>query len=168
MNPWIAKSVVLAATGVMMAIRGPHGHRSRSVNVAKSHKTPLETGLLVFAWVGFLVPLIWVVSPAFWFADYPLRIGPLLAGVMCFVIGLWLFYRSHADLGTNWSITLEYARGIDLSHKAFIDGFATRCTRRWPSIPSARRSLSRTGSQVCRTWSRSRSFLRFVSARKRE
>jgi protein-S-isoprenylcysteine O-methyltransferase Ste14 len=23
------------------------------------------------------------------------------------VIGLWLFYRSHADLGTNWSITLE-------------------------------------------------------------
>jgi protein-S-isoprenylcysteine O-methyltransferase Ste14 len=26
---------------------------------------------------------------------------------MCFVVGLWLFYRSHADLGTNWSITLE-------------------------------------------------------------
>jgi len=23
------------------------------------------------------------------------------------VIGLWLFYKSHADLGTNWSITLE-------------------------------------------------------------
>jgi protein-S-isoprenylcysteine O-methyltransferase Ste14 len=26
---------------------------------------------------------------------------------MCLVIGLWLFHRSHADLGTNWSITLE-------------------------------------------------------------
>lgn len=26
---------------------------------------------------------------------------------MCFVIGLWFFYRSHTDLGTNWSITLE-------------------------------------------------------------
>jgi protein-S-isoprenylcysteine O-methyltransferase Ste14 len=26
---------------------------------------------------------------------------------MCSVVGLWLFYRSHADLGTNWSITLE-------------------------------------------------------------
>jgi protein-S-isoprenylcysteine O-methyltransferase Ste14 len=22
-------------------------------------------------------------------------------------LGLWLLYRSHADLGTNWSITLE-------------------------------------------------------------
>ena len=29
---------------------------------------------------------------------------------LCFltlVTGLWLFHRSHADLGTNWSITLE-------------------------------------------------------------
>jgi protein-S-isoprenylcysteine O-methyltransferase Ste14 len=62
---------------------------------------------LVLAWVGFFVPLIWVVSPAFSFAEYPLRTGPLVGGVTCLVIGLWLFYRSHADLGTNWSITLE-------------------------------------------------------------
>src|SRR5437870_5919799 len=107
MNPWIAKAVVLAATVVMMAIRAPHGHRSRSVEVAKSYKTPRESGLLVLAWFGFFVPLIWVASPAFSFAEYALGTGPLVAGVMCLVIGLWLFYRSHADLGTNWSITLE-------------------------------------------------------------
>ena len=107
MNPWTAKAVVLAATVVMIAIRAPYGQRSRSVKVAKSHKTPLETGILVLAWVGFFVPLIWVASPAFSFAEYPLRSGPLISGVVCFVIGLWLFYRSHADLGTNWSITLE-------------------------------------------------------------
>jgi hypothetical protein len=41
MNLWIAKGVVLAATLVIMAIRAPHGRRSRSVKVAKSHKTPL-------------------------------------------------------------------------------------------------------------------------------
>src|SRR3954470_20926951 len=107
MNPWIAKAVVLTATVVMMAIRAPHGQRSRSVKVAMSQKTALETILLVFAWVGFLVPLVWVASPAFRFAEYPLRAVPLAAGVTCYVIGLWLFYRSHADLGTNWSITLE-------------------------------------------------------------
>jgi len=111
MDAWIAKAVVLAATVVMMAIRAPHGRRSRSVKVAKSHKTPLETGLLVLAWVGFFIPLIWVASPAFWFAEYPLRSGALIAGVICVVIGLWLFYRSHADLGTNWSITLEVREG---------------------------------------------------------
>jgi protein-S-isoprenylcysteine O-methyltransferase Ste14 len=114
MNPWIAKGIVLAAILVIMAIRAPHGRRSRSVKVAKSHKTPLETRLLVLAWVGFLVPLIWVASPAFWFAEYPLRTGPLVAGVVCLVIGLWLFYRSHADLGTNWSITLELREGHQL------------------------------------------------------
>src|SRR5437667_9909290 len=107
MNPWIAKAVVLVATVVMMAIRAPHGRRSRSVKVAKSHKTPLETGLLVLAWVGFFVPLIWVVSPAFSLAEYPLRNGPLVGGVTCLVIGLSLFCRSHADLGANWSLTLE-------------------------------------------------------------
>lgn len=107
MNPWIAKALVLAGTLVMIAIRAPHGRRSRIVKVATSHKTPLETGLLVLAWVGFFVPLIWVASPAFSFAEYSLGTGPLVAGVMCLVIGLWLFYRSHADLGTNWSVTLE-------------------------------------------------------------
>ena len=107
MDPWIAKGVVLAGTVVMVAIRAPHGRRSGRVTVVKSHKTPLETGLLVLAWVGFFIPLIWIASSALAFANYPQRTGPLVVGVVCLVVGLWLFYRSHADLGTNWSITLE-------------------------------------------------------------
>ena len=107
MNPWIAKAVVVAATAVMIAIRAPHGRESRRVKVVKSHKTPLESIILILAWTGFFIPLIWISSPAFSFAEYPLRIGPLISGIVCFVIGLWLFYRSHADLGANWSITLE-------------------------------------------------------------
>ena len=91
----------------MIAVRAPHGRRSRNVKVVRSHKTSLETGLLLLAWIGFFIPLIWLASPVLSFAEYPLRLGPLVAGVFCFVIGLWLFYKSHADLGTNWSITLE-------------------------------------------------------------
>jgi protein-S-isoprenylcysteine O-methyltransferase Ste14 len=30
-----------------------------------------------------------------------------MIGVLCTALGLWLFQRSHADLGPNWSITLE-------------------------------------------------------------
>ena len=107
MNSWIAKAIVLASTVVMIAIRAPYGQGSRIIKVATSYKTPLETVLLILAWIGFFVPLIWVASPAFSFAEYALGTGLLVAGVMCLVIGLWLFYRSHADLGTNWSITLE-------------------------------------------------------------
>jgi protein-S-isoprenylcysteine O-methyltransferase Ste14 len=107
MNPWIAKTVIVAAMVTMIVIRAPHGRRSRSVKVARSYKTPLENVLLVLAWIGFLVPLIWVASPVFAFAEYPLTIGALVAGVTSLANGLWLFYRSHADLGTNWSVTLE-------------------------------------------------------------
>src|SRR5689334_17746109 len=92
---------------VMIVIRAPHGRRSRTTKVARSDKTPLETLLLALAWIGFLIPLIWVVSPALSFAEYPPRIGAFAAGVACLAIGLWLFFRSHADLGTNWSVTLE-------------------------------------------------------------
>lgn len=107
MNPWLAKAVILAASVVMVAIRAPHGQRSRGLKVVKHHKGRLEVILLTLAMLGFFIPLIWVVSPAFSFAEYPLRRGPFISGIICFVVALWLFHRSHTDLGTNWSITLE-------------------------------------------------------------
>jgi protein-S-isoprenylcysteine O-methyltransferase Ste14 len=122
MNPWVAKVVVLAATLTMIAIRAPHGRRSRNVKVVRSHKTSLETGLLVLAWIGFFIPLIWLASPVLSFAEYPPRPGPLVAGAICFVIGLWLFYKSHADLGTNWSITLE----VREQHRLITQGVYSR------------------------------------------
>ncbi len=122
MNPWIAKAVILTATVAMIAIRAPHGKRSRAVKTVKSFKGAREAVLLVLAWVGFLVPLIWVASPAFSFAEYPLRLTPLLAGSTCLVLGLWYFYRSHADLGTYWSVTLELRE----SHRLITHGVYRR------------------------------------------
>lgn len=107
MNPWLAKGVILAAAIAMFVIRAPHGSRSFGLKVARSRKGRREVFLLTLAWIGFFVPLIWAVSPIFSVADYSLRLGPLLAGVVCLVVGLWFFHRSHVDLGTNWSITLE-------------------------------------------------------------
>ena len=107
MSPWIAKPVILVATVAMIAIRAPHGQRSRGVKVVKSRKGPLEVVLLLLVTLGFFVPLIWLATPVLSFAEYPLHPVPFAAGVVCLAAGLWLFYRSHADLGTNWSITLE-------------------------------------------------------------
>jgi protein-S-isoprenylcysteine O-methyltransferase Ste14 len=106
-NPWFAKAIILASSIVMVMIRAPHGQRSRAVKVARSRRGALETALLMLAGLAFFVPLIWVAAPVFAFADYPLHPVPLLVGVVCLAVGLWLFARSHADLGTNWSITLE-------------------------------------------------------------
>lgn len=107
MNPCYAKAVIFVASVAMVAIRAPHGRRSRTVPVARSGKGTRETILLTLAWAAFFVTVIWIVTPAFDFADYPLHPIPLVAGAVPLALGLWLFYRSHADLGTNWSITLE-------------------------------------------------------------
>ena len=107
MNPWFAKAIILASSIVMVIIRAPHGQRSRGVKVVRSARGALENVLLTLAWLAFFVPLVWVASPVLAFADYSLRLAPLLAGVVCIAGGLWLFAKSHADLGTNWSITLE-------------------------------------------------------------
>ena len=107
MNPWIAKAVILAAGVVMVVIRAPHGRRSRGVKVARNCKGRREVALLTLAWTGFILPVIWVVSRVFSFAEYALRPWPLGAGVLCLVGGLWLLHRSHSDLGTYWSVTLE-------------------------------------------------------------
>ena len=107
MNPTFAKTVILLANVALVVIRAPHGHRSRTVPVAKSRKGALEIVLLTIAWLSFFLTLIWVVTPVLAFADYPLHPAPFVVGILLLAIGLWLLYRSHADLGTNWSITLQ-------------------------------------------------------------
>ena len=114
MNPWYAKALVIAGTVAMVAIRAPHGHRSRAVPVARNARGALETVLLTVAWMSFFVPIVWIASDAFAFAECELRPTALVAGALLLAIGLWLFHRSHADLGTNWSITLELREGHTL------------------------------------------------------
>jgi protein-S-isoprenylcysteine O-methyltransferase Ste14 len=107
MSPWFAKAIILASSIAMVIIRAPHGQRSRGVKVVRSARGALEIILLTLAWLAFFVPLVWVAAPVFAFADYSLRPAAFSAGIVCLAMGLWLFARSHADLGTNWSITLE-------------------------------------------------------------
>lgn len=122
MTPWVAKALILLASIAMVAIRAPHGQRSRSIAVALSRKGTLEKALLTIAWLAFLLPLIWVATPVLDFADYPLRPAPLIAGSFCLATGLWLLHRSHVDLGTNWSITLE----VRETHRLVTEGLYHR------------------------------------------
>ncbi|MBI3834013.1 MAG: isoprenylcysteine carboxylmethyltransferase family protein [Planctomycetes bacterium] len=122
MNPWFAKGVILLASIVMIVIRAPYGHRSRTIPVVRSRKGAMEIVLLTIAWVAFFLPLIWIATPSPVFADYPLRPIPLFAGTLCLAIGLWLFHRSHTDLGANWSITLE----VREKHQLVTNGIYSR------------------------------------------
>lgn len=114
MDPWLPRAAVLAAAIVMIAIRAPHGQRSRGVAVARSARGGLETALLSLAWISFVVPFLWMTTDLLAFADYPGHTLPFSIGVGLLGIGLGVFHRSHADLGTNWSITLEIREGHTL------------------------------------------------------
>ncbi|HEY6392345.1 MAG TPA: protein-S-isoprenylcysteine O-methyltransferase [Bryobacteraceae bacterium] len=108
MNLWIGKTVFLVGMMICVAIRVPHDRRSKETKIAESRKGALEKTLLVLmAITGFILPLMFMLSPLLAFADYPLGLLPFWSGVACLVISLWLFYRAHADLGTNWSSSLE-------------------------------------------------------------
>ena len=108
MNPWFGKAAFIVSLMSMMLIRAPHGKRSGQVKIEESRKGRLEVALLALMWITTLVlPVISIASPLLSFADYGLHVLPFLLGIVCAAMGLWLFYRSHADLGINWSISLE-------------------------------------------------------------
>jgi len=113
MSPWWAKAAVLLGTIALLIIPASL-HRGGTTKVVKSRKGPLERGLLALTSLGFLLPLAWIATPVLSFADHPLRPVPFVAGILWLALGLWFLHRSHAALGTNWSITLEVREGHQL------------------------------------------------------
>ncbi|WP_342677586.1 protein-S-isoprenylcysteine O-methyltransferase [Methanofollis sp. UBA420] len=61
-------------------------------------------GLLIF-------PLLYAFTPLLSFADYRLPDTAGIAGVIIFAAALLLFWRSHVDLGENWSPVMTVAGG---------------------------------------------------------
>ena len=55
--------------------------------------------------------IVYVLTHWFDFADYRLPTWAGWVGAAVFAIALWLLWRSHADLGRNWSPTLEISEG---------------------------------------------------------
>lgn len=109
-SPWFA-TVPIAAAAVALVAMPASLHRGAGARVARNRKGLTEKLLLGFVSLGFLATLIWLTTPLLRFADYPLRPAALVAGIVLLLLGLWLLYRSHADLGSNWSVTLEVREG---------------------------------------------------------
>ena len=106
-NPWFAKVTFLVGTAALLVIPACIHRRHGKTKIATSRKGRLEAFLLSLTSVAFFLQLLWVATGLIRFADYPLHPVMLAFGILCLAPGLWLFYRSHADLGTYWSITLE-------------------------------------------------------------
>jgi protein-S-isoprenylcysteine O-methyltransferase Ste14 len=111
MNPWLGKIAIVLGVVILIAIRIPPARRGRKVTVVETHKSVRETAFHVLSGFGYitgvLLPLLFIATPLLSFADYPLRPSALESGLALLSAGLWLFHRSHAGLGSNWSESLE-------------------------------------------------------------
>jgi protein-S-isoprenylcysteine O-methyltransferase Ste14 len=100
--------VWLAAFLVSLAIRLPHSAYTRSNIIVEHHTGGVEQALLGGMFLTMMVlPLLHVATSIFAFADYELSESATVVGAVLQVPALWLFWRSHADLGRNWSPSLE-------------------------------------------------------------
>lgn len=91
-----------------LAIRGKFARRVKGNELTVRRVDLLEKGLLGFTIAGSTLPVVlYLFTPWLAFADYRLPMWAPWCGVAVMLVALWLFWRSHADLGLNWSVTLE-------------------------------------------------------------
>lgn len=57
--------------------------------------------------LGLVLSLIYIFTNWLAFADYDLPSWLGVVGILLLLPALWLFWRSHVDLGRNWSPTLQ-------------------------------------------------------------
>ncbi len=100
-------------------IRHPFARRAKKVATSRSLLDAAEWAVLMILTAGFFViPAIYAAT------GFPRALerafSPALAwaGVPVMVAALWLFRRSHADLGRNWSVSLKMREG----HKLVTEG----------------------------------------------
>lgn len=123
MDTLYAKIAVLLNLLGLLMIRWPHGNRISVLKIDDDRKNGREIALLAIAGIGTtLIPVIWLVSPLFDYAEYPLHPGAYWPGLAITLFGLWLFHRSHAGLGLLWSVTLQLRE----EHKLVTTGIYSR------------------------------------------
>lgn len=117
----ILAAKIIWAIGVIgwYVIRIPFERKVKRERVVDARHRVRELILLSCSTCGLgIVPLLWATSKVFNFADYPYSVVQLGLGTLTFAFSLWLFRRTHKDLGKNWSVTLE----IKDSHKLITGG----------------------------------------------
>jgi protein-S-isoprenylcysteine O-methyltransferase Ste14 len=111
MGEFTSRIVYLAGFVIGSLIRGYYTRHDRDRLRRWAESEPLDRGLLTFASVGMVLPIIFLATPWLEFADYPLPLWAdqiaAAAGGIIFAAALILLWRSHADLGRNWSWTIE-------------------------------------------------------------
>jgi protein-S-isoprenylcysteine O-methyltransferase Ste14 len=113
------KTLYFLALLAQVVIRIPHEQRRRKTRMAVERVNTLERALVSLLFVGIVfAPAIYASTSLLDRANY--RMPPEAqrsvggVGAMLMTLAIWLFWRSHADLGRNWSPSLQLREGHEL------------------------------------------------------
>ncbi len=119
MNLQNSHLIFLTGMTIYIVIRAIFQIRGMAHKKAVNKATIGDMTLVILVALGQIVfPLLAVITPWFKFADYALPPAALWVGAPLMFFSLWLFWRSHADLGNAWSVTLK----IGEQHKLVTQG----------------------------------------------
>ncbi|MBW4508226.1 MAG: isoprenylcysteine carboxylmethyltransferase family protein [Scytonematopsis contorta HA4267-MV1] len=119
MNPLILKIIFTSGIILWLIIRLSYQREQQNNVIVDDRKTPQEKVIRFLVLAGILLfPLIYILFPWLNFANYYLPIWANGLGIVIFASSLWLFWRTHHDLGKNWSPTLQIREG----HTLMTDG----------------------------------------------
>jgi protein-S-isoprenylcysteine O-methyltransferase Ste14 len=104
----IFTAIYFVAIIVEMVIRAPLNKKRKQEKMSERRVTVQEKTLLALLFVGmFFVPIIYAATDWLDFANYTLPAWAGWLGVALIAGAILVFWRAHADLGLNWSPTLE-------------------------------------------------------------
>jgi len=115
MTSTIAALIWFAGVVGWYVVRYPFARRAKRIRISKSLYDWRESLLLAFATIGlFVIPAVYAITgfPAAF--DRPFFASIAWLGTIPLCGSLWLFRRSHVDLGRYWSISLELREGHTL------------------------------------------------------
>ena len=114
-----AKIVWFLGVVAWTAIRLPYRRRAKKLATVADRKSAREWTALGLTILGLVaLPLVYAIFDTFDFAERPFVPWIAWVGVVVQVLFVWLFWRSHKDLGRQWSVTLE----IRKNHRLVTEG----------------------------------------------
>jgi protein-S-isoprenylcysteine O-methyltransferase Ste14 len=108
---------ILFVSGIVAwsIIRYPYEKRNKQNKIVDERKANLQPLLLIFALMGMLMlPIANVFTSWLSFADYQLPTWANIVGILLYFIATGLYWKTHRDLGRNWSPTLQLREGHTL------------------------------------------------------
>jgi protein-S-isoprenylcysteine O-methyltransferase Ste14 len=121
-SPYWGYGLMLAGTICVGLLRLPFSQQNRSVAVKERRGGGTDALLLWLIATSVVVLPSVAAGGLLRFADQPMAPWRAIAGLPLFAVALTLFYRTHADLGTNFS----YSVVVKDSHALVTNGIYAR------------------------------------------